>query len=661
MHNSLGIMDLIFKCLVFILFAFNRYIEGQRLFASKQKTLWGKNNCSLAVPNIIFNDGISIKTDEQSLLPVSDNSLWIGMFKASLSYAYVGCNNMDGNKTFPVQSISECRWRTGCNTFAVRKIGKNNMECTCFVSSNITSLSECKSDCEELGNKYKCGSDKSPYFSVYTVENETDWTNIQTGSTEKWHNAVEDCFNKNGFPGTHIHLKFANITSSQSYWTGIMRTDTILRNDEHMKTYFPKQYAYVILNGKNKFEVKFDLNSSAERRSLCTNEISLTTPSTTNTDLTAKTTNPSTTIVQVTDVQTSDIITLKTTMTTNSHSPTSSTMVQSSIANEKNGKENKSLGQQHVSVVGISIGVSACVLLVVVIVVLCFLKRRGMLRCFDAKSYLDNKDGTSHQDITPAYMKMDTKVKPKAFPNHAYLMQEQFPPITANEPNLESRSDLQDHLNERSENVYNTVDQQIEDYDDINPADVLQMNDYDSTLNNRNDCGSSEETYNYLNEEMCQMPTADNGYGHCGKQINVGETNMAVEQPDAENPIMTNESVILENMPYTPLQAIKQGDNVYNTVHRQAEEYDHINPADVKQQVDNYDSTSELPKNVGNKEETYNKLNEQIRRMPNAENVYGRNAEQKHETDYNTTAGTLSSHADKSVFGQDYDKINKIW
>ncbi|XP_052803493.1 uncharacterized protein LOC128233717 isoform X4 [Mya arenaria] len=488
------------KCFAFLVIL-SSFVTGEYYFLSNDATVWGESGCTLAFPNLTFTDeGINVTNDGMSSLILPTEGVWIGLYKARLSFAYVGCNQINDTDVLLVRDLSDCRWQSGCDTFGVREWDTAKVECTCFTGS-VTKDTGCTSMCGSR-DTYPCGSQGHNIFSIYTVENVSNCSagcsNMIRGClgfnfnhdnkvrwklcdrfrnstpilcsnqsyTESdgqvqvlldinmtWANTGQTCFESNLFPTPFRHIQSTRLNKNRTVWTSVIRKESILRDDDNFITSDPKLFVYVTF-AEGQLVVRLDGNSTAERKSLC-------------------------------------------------------------------------LGNQHDPVTEVLAGVSSFLLLVVVVAVLYFLKRRGKLRCFESKSRIDNNGNASQQDITPVYMELDTKVKPKAFHNHAYSMQEQFLPITTVDPNEESMGDLQNHLEKSSNNVYNTVEGQIGDYDDIHLADVLQLNDYDSTFNCRENI--SEVTCNHLNTEMRRVPTA---VEHDGKNVAVRGDDIVIGKPN---------------------------------------------------------------------------------------------------------------------------------
>ncbi|XP_052803490.1 uncharacterized protein LOC128233717 isoform X2 [Mya arenaria] len=530
------------KCFAFLVIL-SSFVTGEYYFLSNDATVWGESGCTLAFPNLTFTDeGINVTNDGMSSLILPTEGVWIGLYKARLSFAYVGCNQINDTDVLLVRDLSDCRWQSGCDTFGVREWDTAKVECTCFTGS-VTKDTGCTSMCGSR-DTYPCGSQGHNIFSIYTVENVSNCSagcsNMIRGClgfnfnhdnkvrwklcdrfrnstpilcsnqsyTESdgqvqvlldinmtWANTGQTCFESNLFPTPFRHIQSTRLNKNRTVWTSVIRKESILRDDDNFITSDPKLFVYVTF-AEGQLVVRLDGNSTAERKSLCLE-----------TKNTATTTIPQTTKESAPPESTSKWST-PTMQTSNENIPTPK-------------------GNQHDPVTEVLAGVSSFLLLVVVVAVLYFLKRRGKLRCFESKSRIDNNGNASQQDITPVYMELDTKVKPKAFHNHAYSMQEQFLPITTVDPNEESMGDLQNHLEKSSNNVYNTVEGQIGDYDDIHLADVLQLNDYDSTFNCRENI--SEVTCNHLNTEMRRVPTA---VEHDGKNVAVRGDDIVIGKPN---------------------------------------------------------------------------------------------------------------------------------
>ncbi|WAR19694.1 hypothetical protein MAR_001532 [Mya arenaria] len=145
-----------------------------------------------------------------------------------------GCNAMNNSGVDIVHNISECRWKSQCNTFAIRETDNEKIECKCFDLGDIARETKCTSTCEST-DEYTCGRKGRNYFSVYTVENATD-ANISVADADKsWAKAGKTCFERNGYPAAFRHIDSSKISEGQLnlfQWTGVIRMSSLLRFDD---------------------------------------------------------------------------------------------------------------------------------------------------------------------------------------------------------------------------------------------------------------------------------------------------------------------------------------------------------------------------------------------------------------------------------------------
>ncbi|XP_052805150.1 uncharacterized protein LOC128234734 isoform X2 [Mya arenaria] len=500
-----------------------RVISGSPYYVSEQKTNWGYSNCTLAIPNLNYTQsGIFAETEHETNLTMPEEGLWIGLFQAQLSFAYVGCNEMNSNGAVIVHNISECRWKSGCNTFAIRKADNKETKCTSICSITLT-------------EGYKCGRQGHRYFSVYTVENDTicsdncykdawkclrcmpfiwmkcsyrqsrkigiicstnPFTDINgtvqaiSETASNYSEAGEKCFAAGMFPATYGHINSSVITINTSYWTGIFRMNSLLRVNETFSTYKPKQHAYVTQDG-TRLEVQFDDKGTLRRKSLCE---------------TPNFAGKATTATEGRSTSTSNI--LETTEDTRS----------------------KIQVDQRVPIAEISASVSAVVVLGILIVSFVILSKRGRLRCLsERKTTMTNKESPM-QYIDTKYTEPETRDIPKAYPNQGYSMTEELPISTKNNtPGKPQMKDYSVDVNKvaNTENnphdihhiahIHNSLSQEPEEYDHLNHSGT--SDDITSHLINDYDCTTAaigenqDDTYNHLNERPQQNQITENLYG----------------------------------------------------------------------------------------------------------------------------------------------------
>ncbi|WAR04330.1 hypothetical protein MAR_019699 [Mya arenaria] len=140
----------------FALFKLDIYTKGQSLYISNNETSWAKVNCNLAIPNLTFT--------EFGLLPKHVQNITNDDLKK-------GCNKINADSILvKAKDLSECRWKTGCDTIAVRRFNDETIECQCGNSSDLQHEHECTSRCGS-GDEYPCGDSGKAHFAIYTVEN----------------------------------------------------------------------------------------------------------------------------------------------------------------------------------------------------------------------------------------------------------------------------------------------------------------------------------------------------------------------------------------------------------------------------------------------------------------------------------------------------------
>ncbi|XP_052769432.1 uncharacterized protein LOC128209445 isoform X2 [Mya arenaria] len=504
-------------------------VEGHHFYVSDQKTQWGKSNCSLALPSFNYTDhGIFAETEHTANLSFPDEGLWVGLFQANLSFAYVGCNAMNNSGVDIVHNISECRWKSQCNTFAIRETDNEKIECKCFDLGDIARETKCTSTCEST-DEYTCGRKGRNYFSVYTVENvsvsecfsncssgkknclayynqglfwisckkefymqifcsnqpyhATD-ANISVADADKsWAKAGKTCFERNGYPAAFRHIDSSKISEGQLnlfQWTGVIRMSSLLRFDEKYTIYEPKQYAYVTLDDRT-LEVHFEVNVSAKRMSLC------------------ETIEP------------------------------------------------------QIPITEISAGVSTAVVLVILVVIIIILWKRGGLRRFGGDTKTPPNNETPMQYLDTEYTEPQALDHPKAYPNQGYSMTEELPMsskhITSGKPQiLDEYEDVNDVSNTKINpqgiqlnigNVHNNISRDLEEYDHLNHSGIPDhaisqpINDYDSATAAIGE--NQKDTYNHLNERPKQRRITENDYGVQDKNETKDIYNQLNERPEQKH------------------------------------------------------------------------------------------------------------------------------
>ncbi|WAR29873.1 hypothetical protein MAR_003441, partial [Mya arenaria] len=145
-------------------------------FVSHSETKWDESTCTLAEPDIICSgdDGSCIVENGLEFfnnIKVPVHGIWIGFTKTWISYAYAGCNQVNGGAEYYVSTLGECRRTTGCQTFGIRN-STEGLRCKCARNSHVHS-GTCGRRCEEA-DQYPCGdTTDTTMFSIYTVENGT--------------------------------------------------------------------------------------------------------------------------------------------------------------------------------------------------------------------------------------------------------------------------------------------------------------------------------------------------------------------------------------------------------------------------------------------------------------------------------------------------------
>ncbi|XP_052760246.1 uncharacterized protein LOC128203037 isoform X1 [Mya arenaria] len=324
--------------------------------------------------------------------------------------------------------------------------------------------------------------------------------------------AGEKCFAKGLFPATLRHIESSMISNSSTYWTSIIRMNSMIRTDETFYTDGPRLYAYIIKFDGHRLGVKFDDGrSNIRRKSLCETPTFVTTTATTKEGDTTSTLNfPETT---------EDTRTIPKATTTEGH-PTSK------IPETTETSSTKPKVDQRVPVVEISASVLALIGFGILIVII--LRKRGWLRCFD-DSKNENKESPvkfTNTDCTES----QTRDGPKADQDQGYSVTEDMPTKNKTSGKGQMMCDYVDVNNmsvtkniprniQHTANVHNNVNQGLEVYDHLKhfgmqDHDISQpIHDYDSTTATFS--GNQDDTYNHLsmNESPNHRRNTDNVYG----------------------------------------------------------------------------------------------------------------------------------------------------
>ncbi|WAR28785.1 hypothetical protein MAR_014489 [Mya arenaria] len=304
-------MNILNFVIVIIIYFLGDICKGQGVFVSQDETTWNESRCTLAQPSVtcrddgscIVENGLEFLTNVED----QDNGFWIGYAKAWISYAYVGCEELNNGVEYSVSTLGECRRTTGCKTFGIQK-STAGLQCRC-ASKNAPRTRTCDETCVET-DQYPCGDTADTnIFSVYTVENVPPSEHSQaihkncllfffkyrlgydfywescTSNTfptllcsnkyfsennpmaevhdpiySNWAQAVKSCIVREKFPASIKSIKNVNFTDkdAQNHWTGIIKTESIISLNDMLgnSTYPPLKYAYVEKINKT-FYVKF--------------------------------------------------------------------------------------------------------------------------------------------------------------------------------------------------------------------------------------------------------------------------------------------------------------------------------------------------------------------------------------------------------------------
>ncbi|XP_052784141.1 uncharacterized protein LOC128219967 isoform X2 [Mya arenaria] len=263
------------KCvIVTILYYLGVICKDQGVFISQDKTTWNESSCTLAEPRVICRvDGSCIVENGLKFLENAedqDNVFWIGFVKTWISYAYVGCGQLNDGANYSVSTLGECRRTTGCQTFGIQK-STVGLRCKC-ANKNAPWTRTCKEKCVEA-DQYPCGGTADTnIFSFYTVESEhNQMAERHYSSNNRWAQAVEICVVGGRYPASIQSINNVNFTEQdqQSHWTGITKKESIISLSDMLddSSYPPLTYAYVEQINQT-FYVRF-AKECYLRKSLC--------------------------------------------------------------------------------------------------------------------------------------------------------------------------------------------------------------------------------------------------------------------------------------------------------------------------------------------------------------------------------------------------------
>ncbi|XP_052769430.1 uncharacterized protein LOC128209444 isoform X2 [Mya arenaria] len=656
----------VFLC-VFALLDVCIFVEGHHFYVSDQKTQWGKSNCSLALPSFNYTDhGIFAETEHTANLSFPDEGLWVGLFQANLSFAYVGCNAMNNSGVDIVHNISECRWKSQCNTFAIRETDNEKIECKCFDLGDIARETECTSTCKST-DEYTCGRKGQNYFSVYTVENvsiskcfstsasesnclgyynqifawiscTTAWkksifcsdqpyyatdANISVADpdSKSWAKGGKTCFERNEYPAAFKHVNSSEKPSGPVRWTGVIRMSSLLRFDEMYTICEPKQYAYVTLDDMT-LEVRFEDKVSVNRKSLCETPDTITTTITsTDVHLTStskrfemmtkdKAERADTTTKTITSTENLTSTTKRLEMITKDKAERADTTTKTITSTENLTSTSKRLEMitkdkaERVEPQIPITEISAGVSTAVVLVILVV-----MIIILWKRGGLRRFGG-------------DTKTPPNNETPMQYLDTEYTEPQARDHPKAYPNQgySMNEELPMSTKNITSGKPQILDEYEDVNDLSNTKINPQ-------------------------------------GIQLNIGNVHNNINR-DIEEYDHLNHSGILDH-------AISQPINDYDSAtaaigENQEDTYNHLNERPKQRRI------TENDYGVQDKNETkdiYNKLNERPEQKHMMENIYGMQDKNETENEYDISVERPVMFKDMSekASGVNYDKVNKNW
>ncbi|XP_052805145.1 uncharacterized protein LOC128234732 isoform X2 [Mya arenaria] len=266
------------------------FVSSGQQYVPSEKCGWNKYHCSLAVPEVEFNEHGKMNAH---VSPAVNEDLWIGLYKTQLTFTYIGCGSfsqLNGSKhdgsdidqiyydrAYIVKSLGDCRLATGCQTVGIQK-HTQDIKCICVKNEGFNANLNCNKLCSTDGVKYPCG-DVGTNFSVYTMENKRcimcamegncllfkydsstgmrayEWNSCvksssfpkiicgntsftdqyltavpSTKNVETWSRSAETCILQRQYPASlkSIEKGKYNDTFNQLHWTGIIRLMSIV-------------------------------------------------------------------------------------------------------------------------------------------------------------------------------------------------------------------------------------------------------------------------------------------------------------------------------------------------------------------------------------------------------------------------------------------------
>ncbi|WAR11260.1 hypothetical protein MAR_036336 [Mya arenaria] len=144
-------------------------------FIETQPTVWGNASCQIAFPVLNFSGSTpSIdSTEDISNLTIPGLGVWIGYYKAMVTYTYVGNGRRDQyeGQIYDVQSLGDCISATGCKTFGLWK-SNTGLTCKCALGYTVFANISCDSHCNDSNFEFPCGMAETNIMSVYNTDNE---------------------------------------------------------------------------------------------------------------------------------------------------------------------------------------------------------------------------------------------------------------------------------------------------------------------------------------------------------------------------------------------------------------------------------------------------------------------------------------------------------
>ncbi|XP_052814995.1 uncharacterized protein LOC128241905 [Mya arenaria] len=426
--------------LFWFVFGTNVHFLVHSYFIETQPTVWGNASCQIAFPVLNFSGSTpSIdSTEDISNLTIPGLGVWIGYYKAMVTYTYVGNGRRDQyeGQIYDVQSLGDCISATGCKTFGLWK-SNTGLTCKCALGYTVFANISCDSHCNDSNFEFPCGMAETNIMSVYNTDNEriiskTDDTctsiecsclsftynntpseyifkwrtcmkkdfplqllcnnhnfSVDTQSAvipnseykRTWATASESCFAAGKYPATYTSIlstSFSGNVSGLERWTGVIRKLSVIKRTENFNPYEMSAVAVAVLqkNGTVVFE-----DRTQRRHNVCHSPLGGT----------SKTTPFS---------------------STQTTPPTSITSL------------NKHTG----STAGLAAGLSVSLVLLILgaIIVLLFLKRRGFLpECHKQTEETSNHSADTATDnsfmSTPIFESTTNTMHDMTASNHTYL------------------------------------------------------------------------------------------------------------------------------------------------------------------------------------------------------------------------------------------------